>query len=103
MTPWLRAVSAALAFGLLASLAQAGPIENACMSSGRDEANRSVCGCIQQVADQMLTSTDQRRAAKFFSDPELAHKTWMSDKARDDAFWERWQSFGGSAELYCAG
>jgi hypothetical protein len=81
--------------------ALAGPIERACMASGRDAANRGICGCIQQVADQTLDSSDQRRAARFFSDPELAHKTWISDSARDDAFWDRWENFGATAEVYC--
>lgn len=84
------------------SVAAAGTIERACLSSGRDAANRRTCGCLQQIADQTLNAGDQRRAARFFTDPELAHKTWVSDTARDDAFWDRWENFGATAEVYCA-
>ncbi len=89
------------AFG--ASAASAGPIDNACMRSGRDAANRALCGCIQQVADMVLSGSDQRRAAKFFSNPDMAHKVWVSQSAADDAFWERYKNFGSMAEAYCAG
>ena len=50
-----------------------------------------------------LSGGDQRRAAKFFKDPEAAHATWVSQSASDDAFWERYKSFGQTAEAYCAG
>ncbi len=86
----------------LAGAAVAGPIEKACLSSGRDAADRRMCGCIQGVADQMLEGSDQRRAAKFFSNPELAAKTMLSDTARDDAFWARWERFGETATIYCS-
>lgn len=86
----------------LASAADAGPIKQACLSSGRDAADRAICGCIQGLADQMLDGSDQRRAARFFRNPELAHDTMQSDTRRDDAFWQRWENFGSAAELYCA-
>ena len=50
-----------------------------------------------------LSGGDQRRAAKFFKDPESAHATWVSQKASDDSFWDRYKSFGRTAEAYCAG
>lgn len=50
-----------------------------------------------------LRGSDQRRAAKFFRDPDLAHKTWISQKAADDAFWDRYKEFGATAEAYCGG
>ncbi len=96
------AASAAVVAGFCATSASAGPIESACLRSGRDAANRALCGCIQQVADMTLKGSDQRRAAKFFKDPDLAHKTWVSQSAADDAFWERYKSFGAMAEAYCA-
>jgi len=96
-------LAAVLAVFLPAGLALAGPIERACMSSDRSAASRSLCGCIQQAADQTLSGSDQRRAAKFFKDPENAHATWISQSASDDAFWERYKSFGATAEAYCAG
>jgi hypothetical protein len=98
------ALAAALVAGfpLMTTHALAGPIERACMSSDRG-GNRSLCGCIQQAADMTLSGGDQRRAAKFFSDPDRAHATWVSQSASDDAFWDRYQSFGQTAEAYCAG
>jgi hypothetical protein len=80
----------------------AGPIEKACMASDRG-GSRSLCGCIQQAADMTLSGGDQRRAAKFFKDPDAAHATWVSQSSSDDAFWERYKSFGQTAEAYCAG
>ncbi len=97
------ALCAAVSLALLSGATFSGPIETACMRSDRDAANRSVCSCIQQVADVTLKSADQRRAAKFFRDPDLAHKTWISQKPGDDAFWDRYKEFGAQAEAYCAG
>lgn len=87
---------------LVSGAAFAGPIERACMASDRG-GNRALCGCIQQAADMTLSGGDQRRAAKFFKNPESAHATWVSQRASDDAFWERYKSFGRTAEAYCAG
>ena len=101
--PITLAALAALSLALLAPALQAGPIENACLRSGRDAANRALCGCIQQVADMTLRGGDQRRAAKFFRDPDQAHKVWVSQKPADDAFWDRYKEFGSMAEAYCAG
>lgn len=97
------AALATLLFSVMSIPAAAGPIERACLRSDRDAANRQVCSCIQQVADMTLRGADQRRAAKFFADPERAHETWMSQRASDDAFWERYKNFGATAEAYCAG
>jgi hypothetical protein len=98
----IRHFALALTALTLASAAGAGPIGNACLNSGRDAADRKMCDCIDGVADQMLDGSDQRRAAKFFSNPELAAKTMLSDTARDDAFWERWEHFGETATIYCS-
>lgn len=91
-----------LAITLMASAAAAGPIESACNRSDRKAANASVCSCIQQVADSTLGSSDQRRAAKFFNDPDKAHKAWMSKTNGDDAFWDRYKNFGEMAQAYCS-
>ncbi|HEX9858799.1 MAG TPA: hypothetical protein VGA75_10630 [Paracoccaceae bacterium] len=99
----LAAALVALALPLSVTPAAAGPIERACISSNRDAANRAVCGCIQQVADQTLRGGDQRKAAKFFSDPERAQEVRMSKRDSDNAFWARYKSFGELAEAYCAG
>ena len=96
--------AAALASSCLvvSGAASAGPIERACMASDRG-GNRTLCGCIQQAADMTLSGGDQRRAAKFFKDPEAAHATWTSQSKADDAFWDRYKSFGQTAQAYCAG
>jgi hypothetical protein len=101
-TRFLCTAIAALALPLLSSAAFAGPIERACLRSDRDAANRALCACIQQAADQTLRSGDQRKAAVFFRDPDRAHETWMSKRASDDAFWERYKQFGATAEAYCS-
>lgn len=100
---FVQAAVVAVVLPLMSSMAAAGPIERACLSSDRDAANRSLCGCIQQVADMTLQGGDQRRAASFFKDPEKAHATWISQSASDDAFWDRYKNFGATAEAYCAG
>lgn len=102
-TTLFGAALATLVLSSIPTLALAGPIERACLRSDRDAANRRVCSCIQQVADMTLRGGDQRRAAKFFADPDRAHETWMSKRASDDAFWERYKNFGATAEAYCAG
>lgn len=93
---------AALSLMSMAGVASAGTIEAACMKSNRDAANRSLCACIQQVADITLGGNDQRRAASFFKDPDQAQKVRMSKSGNDDAFWERYKTFGEQAQLACA-
>ena len=94
---------AAFTLPFLATFATAGTIERACLSSDRQGASRAVCGCIQQVADQTLRGGDQRRAAKFFSDPDRAQEVRMSDRNSDNAFWDRYKNFGIAAAAQCAG
>ncbi len=86
-----------------ASAAMAGPMEKACLNSDRRGATRAVCSCIQQVADMTLKGGDQRKAARFFADPDRAQDVRMSSKSADDAFWDRYRNFGSTAEAYCAG
>lgn len=85
------------------SAAVAGPIERACMSSSRQASSRALCGCIQQVADVTLSGSDQRRAAKFFTDPDAAQKAKALDSRSAEAFWERYANFGAAAEMHCTG
>lgn len=99
----LAGALAALALPLMATLAGAGPIERACLRSERTGANRAVCACIQQVADMTLRGRDQRQAAKLMNDPDRAHEVWISKSASDDAFWDRYKSFGQTVEAYCGG
>lgn len=102
MKSFLLAAAAAASFAVVPGAASAGPIERACMASDRG-GNRSLCGCIQQAADMTLSGGEQRRAAKFFNDPEAAHSTWVSQSKSDDDFWDRYKSFGQTAQAYCAG
>ena len=102
-TPMIAAALGALALSLVAEAASAGPISRACMRSDRDAANSAICGCIQQVADQTLTGSDQRRAAKFFANPDAAQKVFLSKSNSDDAFWDRYKNLGATAEAYRAG
>ena len=102
--PVLLATLAVVSLPLLSSFALAGgPIQSACLRSDRPGATRTMCGCIQQAADQTLTNSEQRRAATFFKDPDKAHKVWLSKSDRDDEFWERYKNFGATAEAYCGG
>lgn len=99
----LAAALVALVLPFTATVAAAGPIERACLSSDRKAANRATCGCIQQVADMTLRGADQRRAAKFFKNPDQAQETRVSKSNRDNEFWARYKAFGSQAEAYCQG
>ncbi len=94
------AIAAALT-AFAASMAQAGAIERACVKSDRGAAKRSLCGCIQQVADSTLSSSDQRLAAQFFKDPHMAQVIRQSDNASHEVFWKRYKAFGATAQTYC--
>lgn len=50
-----------------------------------------------------LSRSDQRKAVKFFADPQEAQNIRASRTARDDAFWERYTTFGEAAQVYCDG
>lgn len=81
--------------------AEAKRIERACLNSDRRAANPPLCRCIQRVADQVLTRSDQRLASKFFSDPQRAQDVRQSDRASHEAFWLRYKAFGSTAEAIC--
>lgn len=78
-----------------------GEIGRACMMGGRDAASPQLCSCIQGVANQSLSGADQRRVARFFTDPEEAEKTRASDSQRNEALWERYRAFTARAEAIC--
>lgn len=99
----LGATAVALAITVVAGMAQAGPIGNACLKSDRKAATRSLCGCIQQVADASLRGSDQRRIAGFMADPQKAQDVKMSKSDSDDAFWDRYKIFSEQAQMVCAG
>lgn len=96
-----RIVIAVAAIALTTPLAMAGPIDSACVSSARARGNSPLCGCIQQVAHQTLSRSDQRRAAAFFKDPHQAQVVRMSKSNADNAFWARYKKFAATAEAYC--
>jgi hypothetical protein len=100
----MRAVlsATALALALLAPAAAiAGPIENACNRSDRPSANRALCRCIDTVAGRMLTRSEQRRAARFFRNPDEAQRVRMSRAPGDSEFWARYRAWGQAAESSC--
>ncbi|MEM7438195.1 MAG: hypothetical protein AAF393_01255 [Pseudomonadota bacterium] len=86
---------------LLAAPADAGRIERACNASDRSAVTRALCSCIQNVADSKLSGSDQRLAAKFFADPQLAQDTRQSDDDRKESFWKRYKAFGRQAAKIC--
>lgn len=102
MYPKLAAVAFAAFLSTFASGASAGVIERACLSSNRPAANRSLCGCIQKVADSTLDRRDQRLAAKFFRDPHMAQEVRQSDSRSHEIFWQKYKKFGASAESSCS-
>lgn len=97
------AIVLAMAAPFGASAVAAGPIQKACMASDRRAATPALCGCIQQAADLTLRPADQRKAARFFKDPDAAQQVRMSKSDADNEFWARYRNFGTTAEAYCAG
>jgi hypothetical protein len=84
----------------MASPLYAGSIEHACNTSARN-ASRATCSCIQQVADVRLSRNDQKQAAKFFADPQLAQDTRQSDNPSKERFWLRYKAWGLLAADQC--
>ena len=97
-----RFVIAAAAIVMTTPLAMAGPIDSACVRSDRARGNAPLCGCIQQVANQTLSRSDQRQAAQFFREPHRAQEVRTSKSDADNAFWARYKNFAATAEAYCA-
>ena len=94
--------------GALASLAACGggrgatgDISKACVDAGRRSASPELCSCVQQVANQSLSSSEQARAATFFEDPQLAQDTRQSDRSSDERFWLRYRAFSDLAAQIC--
>ncbi|MCP5073933.1 MAG: hypothetical protein GY947_11650 [Rhodobacteraceae bacterium] len=99
----MKRIAMALAvFCIAAPAFSAGTIERACNKSDRRAATRSLCGCIQDIADIKLTSSDQKLAAKFFADPHLAQETRQSDNEAKERFWKRYKAFGQTASDSCS-
>ena len=79
----------------------AGPINQACLTSDRSARSRSLCGCIQAVADRSLSGADQSRAVAFYSNPQQAQDVRQSDRANDERFWKAYRAYGDRAEQVC--
>lgn len=95
-------LAALAALFLTTAPALAGPIDRACMSSPRQQKSAQLCRCIQQAADRTLSRGEQRKAARFFSDPHKAQEVRQSNKPSDSSFWKRYRGFGDTAEAMCS-
>lgn len=98
----IRPLFASLLILALTAPVQGGVIERACLAGGRSAASPSLCGCIQQVAELTLKGSEQRRAARFFREPQLAQDTRQSSRNSDRTFWARYKAFGAAAQTYCS-
>lgn len=78
-----------------------GMIETACLRSDRPAANRALCGCLQKVANAVLSASQQKRGASFFTDPNKAQEVKASQRPADDAFWARWELFAETSVKHC--
>ena len=94
-------LSCAVILGMFAPQVQANAVEAACRQTDRSSATASMCRCVGQVASQKLTRSDQRRVAKWFSDPHQAQVTRQSDRRRDEQLWARYKAFGEAAARAC--
>ena len=83
-------------------MASAETIRQACLLSDRGVGQVRLCHCLQGAADRTLSRQDQRLAARFFRDPDYAQKLRRSDRRKDEAFWERYETFGERAEKSCS-
>jgi hypothetical protein len=78
-----------------------GPISAACKSAGRKQATRSRCGCVQAVANQSLSRSEQIRGAAFFKDPQKAQDLRQSGGSANERFWKKWKAYGQEAARIC--
>jgi hypothetical protein len=78
-----------------------GDVSRACLAADRSAATPALCGCVQRVANNELSSRDRSRLANFFADPETAHSIMISDTDANDAFWVRYRAFTRTARNQC--
>ncbi|WP_417727137.1 hypothetical protein [Roseovarius sp.] len=78
-----------------------GPISTACMQSDRKARTRTLCGCIQAVANDTMSGTQQRRAVRFYRDPQAAQDIRQSKRSGDERFWEAYSTYAQRAEQVC--
>ncbi|MDQ7072118.1 MAG: hypothetical protein Q9M48_15545 [Rhodobacterales bacterium] len=86
---------------MMATTAEAGVISRACMKSPRNAKSAQLCRCIQRVANQTLSGSDRRLAAKFFRKPQLAQDVRQSDRRSHEIFWKKYKAFGVAAKDRC--
>lgn len=100
----MRAIglAATIFASMIGGMANAGNIERACMKSDRKAVNRSLCVCIQDVADATLSRRDQALAAKLFKNPDMAQDIRQSGRRAHEVFWEKYKAFGETAKTYCS-
>lgn len=91
-----------ITFLLAGAPLNANPVERACIGSGQSAANPALCACIGSAARETLNFGEQRRAARLFDDPDEAEELRMSNNSRDEAFWDRYQTFGQTAAQRCS-
>ncbi|AZV79160.1 hypothetical protein EBB79_15600 [Parasedimentitalea marina] len=82
--------------------AQAGLIERACRQADRTAASRSMCSCIQQVANTSLSRSERKTVAKWFDDPHQAQVVRQSSRSSDEQLWRRYKAFGDRAARTCS-
>ncbi|SFL11600.1 hypothetical protein [Shimia haliotis] len=100
-TLFSAAVAAAILCTTIPSAADASTMSRACQKSDRAGATRKVCRCIQKVANQNLSKSDQKLAASFFEDPHKAQKIRQSDNRSHEKFWLRYKDFGTVVSASC--
>ncbi len=77
-----------------------GPIYSACLDADRKAASRALCGCVQAVANRHLSSRDQKKAAGFFKNPQLAQDARQNGSR---SFWNTYKKFSNNAAQVCRG
>jgi len=79
-----------------------GPIKSACLASDRKARSSQLCGCIQAAADQTLNRSDQKRAVRFYGDPQGAQDARQSKSSSDERFWKAYSDYGKRAQQLCS-
>ncbi len=77
----------------------AGITEKACLQSDRSP-GPEVCSCAQVVADQMLTASDQRDAAKIIAEPDIYLEFKYGTEAKK-TFLDRYRAWGDASAQFC--
>ncbi len=81
--------------------ARAGAIERACLKADRNNASRTLCDCIEDVAKPMFSRSEMRQIAKFFEEPHLSQELRQSDSRADENFWRQYQAWGEAVQSRC--